>query len=187
MSLEVPSSSGVVEEPAAVHAARLVKRGAKTVSSAPLADKSGDPCRRKPFTGEGGQNQAHAVHRLCSALSLFFELSNIHPDDWALHGRTYRGRTYLDGIAADCMHTAMHALPETERFWARFYALLGTRSGQIDPDTEFWDPLKDFMQGSLPGAQYVQNMQCCFNGIIELPVSAGENFWLCHWVVRICC
>ncbi len=56
MSLEVPSSSGVVEEPAAVDAARLAqlaarraKKGAKTVSSARLADKSADPRRPKPF------------------------------------------------------------------------------------------------------------------------------------------
>ncbi len=47
MSPEVPSSSGVVEDPAAVYAARLAqlaarraKKGAETVSSAPLADKA---------------------------------------------------------------------------------------------------------------------------------------------------
>ena len=52
MSLEVPSSSGVVEEPAAVYAARLTqlaarraKKGAKTASSAPLADKFAEPRR----------------------------------------------------------------------------------------------------------------------------------------------
>jgi len=176
-ALKVPSTSGVVEEPAAIYAARLAqlaarraKKGARTVSSAPLADKSADPRRPKPFTGEGDQDQAGAVRRFCNALSLFFELSNIHPDDWALHGRTY-----LEGTAADYMHTAMHALPAIERTWARFCALLGTRFGQIDPDTEFWDQLKDLKQGSLPAAQYVHKMQYCFNGITELPISAGER------------
>ncbi len=110
------------------------------------------------------------MRRFCNALSLFFELSNTHPDDWALHGRTY-----LDGTAADYMHTAMHALPKIERTWATFCALLGTRFGQIDPDTEFWDQLKDLKQGLLPAAQYVHKMQYCFNGITELPVSAGEK------------
>ena len=103
------------------------------------------------------------MRRFCNALSLFFELSNIHPDDWALHGRTY-----LEGTAADYMHTAMHALPAIERTWARFCALLGTRFGQIDPDTEFWDQLKDLKQGSLPAAQYVHKMQYCFNGITDV-------------------
>ncbi|DBA83896.1 TPA: hypothetical protein ACH3X1_006402 [Trebouxia sp. C0004] len=132
MSLEVPSSSGEVEEPAAVYAARLAqlaarraKKGAKTVSSAPLADESAEPRHPKPFTGEDEQDQAGAVRRFCNTLSLLFELSNMHPDDWALHGKTY-----LDGTAADYMHTAMHALPATERTWARFCALLGTRFGQ---------------------------------------------------------
>jgi len=110
------------------------------------------------------------VRRFCSALSLFFALRNIHPDDWALHGRTY-----LDGTAADYMHTAMHALPATERTWAAFCALLGTRFGQIDPDIEFWDQLKDLKQGSLPAAQSVHKMHYCLNGITELPVSAGEK------------
>jgi len=53
--------------------------------------------------------------------------------------------------------------------------LLGIRFGQIDPDTEFWDQLKDLKQGSLPVAQFVHKMQYCFNGITELPVSAGEK------------
>jgi hypothetical protein len=75
--------------------------------------------------------RAGAVRRFCNALSLLFELSNIHPDDWALHGRTY-----LDGTAADYIHTAMHALPKVERTWAAFCALLGTRFGQIDPRTQ---------------------------------------------------
>ena len=171
MSFKVPSSSGVVEEPAAVYAARRAKKGTKTVSSAPVVDKSAEPRRLKPFTGEGDQDQAGAVFRFCNALSLFFELSNTHPDDWAMHGRTC-----LDGTAADYMHTAMHALPATERTWATFCALLGTRFGQIDPDTEFWDQLKDLKQASLPAAQYVHNMQYCLNGITELPVSAGEKF-----------
>ena len=69
----------------------------------------------------------------------------------------------------------MHALPATERSWATFCALLGLRFGQIDPDTEFWDQLKDLKQGSLPVAQFVHKMQYCFNGITELPVSAGEK------------
>ena len=156
-SLKVPASSGFVEEPAAVHAARLAqlaarraKKGAKTVSSAPVAIKSADPRRPKPFTGEGDQDQAGAVCRLCNALFLFFELSNTHPDDLALHGRTC-----LDGTtrAADYMHTAVHAWPATEHTWATFCALLGTRFGQIDPNTEFWDQLKDLKQGLLPAAQ----------------------------------
>ena len=158
MSLKVPFSSGAVEEPAAVYAARLAQlaarranKGAKTVSSAPVADKSAEPWRPKPFTGEGDQDQAGAVRRFCNALSFFFELSTIHPDDWALHGRTY-----LNGTAADYMHTAMHALPKLERTWATFCALLGTTFGQIDPDTECWDQLKDLKQGSLPAAQYVR-------------------------------
>ena len=177
MSLKVPSTSGIAEEPAAVYAARLAqlaarraKKGAKTVSSAPVVGESAEPRRPKPFTGEGDQDQAGAVRRFCNALSLFFELSNTHPDDWALHGRTY-----LDGTAADYMHTAMHALPKIERTWATFCALLGTRLGQIDPDTEFWDQLKDLKEGSLPAAQYVHKMQYCFNGITELPISPGEK------------
>ena len=177
MSLKVSSSSCVVEESPAVYGARLAqpaatraKKGAQTVSFAPVVHKSAEPRCPKPFTGEGDQDQAGAVRRFCNALSLFFELSNTHPDDWALHGRTY-----LDGTAADYMHTAMHALPKTERTWATFCALLGTRFGQIDPDTEVWDQLKDLKQGSLPAAQYVHKMQYCFNGITELPVSAGEK------------
>ncbi len=73
------------------------------------------------------------------------------------------------------MHTAMHALPATEHTWAAFCALLGTRFGQIDPDIAFWDQLKGLKQGSLPAAQYVHKMHYCFNGITELPVSAGEK------------
>ena len=62
------SSSGVVEEPAAVYAARLAqlaarraKKGAKTVSSAPMAGKSAEPRRPKPFTGEGGRPGSRCV------------------------------------------------------------------------------------------------------------------------------
>ncbi len=178
-SLKVPASSGVVEEPAAVYAARLAqlaarraKKGAETVPSAPVADKSAEPRHLKPFTGEGDQDQADqdgAVRRFCNALFLFFGLSTTHPDDWG------HGRTNLDGTAADYMHTAMHALPATEHTWATFYALLGTRFGQIDPDTEFWDQLKGLKQGSLPAAQYMHKMHCYFNGITELPISAGEK------------
>ena len=73
------------------------------------------------------------------------------------------------------MHTGVHALLATERTWATFCALLGTRFGQIDPDTEFWDQLKDLKQESLPAAQYVRKMKYCFNGITELHVSAGEE------------
>ena len=72
MSLEVPSSSGVVEEPAAVDAARLAqlaarraKKGAKTVSSARLADKSADQRRPKPFTGKGDQDESTATKASC--------------------------------------------------------------------------------------------------------------------------
>ncbi|DBB04263.1 TPA: hypothetical protein ACH3X1_013282 [Trebouxia sp. C0004] len=97
----------------------------------------------------------------------------MHPDDWALHGRTY-----LDGTAADYMHTAMHALPATERTWATLYvtfcALLGTSFGRIDLDTEFWDQSKGLKQGSLPAAPYVHEMQYCFK-LTELPISAGEK------------
>ena len=51
------------------------------------------------------------------------------------------------------MHTGVHALLATDRTWATFCALLGTRFGQIDPNTEFWDQLKDLKQGLLPAAQ----------------------------------
>jgi len=112
MSIKVPSSSGVVEEPAAVYAARLAqlaarraKKGAKTVPSAPVAGKSAEPRRPKPFTGEGDQDQAGAVRRFCNALSLFFELSNTHLDDWALHGGTDLG------TAADYILLCMPCLP----------------------------------------------------------------------------
>jgi len=105
MSLKVPSSSGVVEEPAAVYAARRAKKGAKKVSSAPVAGKSDEPRRPKPFTGEGDQDQAGAVRRFCNALSLFFELSNTHLDDWALHGGTDLG------TAADYILLCMPCLP----------------------------------------------------------------------------
>ncbi len=81
----------------------------------------------------------------------------------------------MERLLITCMHTAMHALPATECTWATFCALLGTRFGQIDPDTEFWDQLKDLKQGSLPAAQYVRKMKYCFNGITELPVSAGDK------------
>ena len=60
MSLKVPSSSGVVEDPAAVYAARLAqlaarraKKGAITVYSAPVAGKSAEPCRPNPFHWRG--------------------------------------------------------------------------------------------------------------------------------------
>ena len=83
MSLKVSSSSCVVEESPAVYGARLAqpaatraKKGAQTVSFAPVVHKSAEPRRPKPFTGEGDQDQAGAVRRFCNALSLFFELSN---------------------------------------------------------------------------------------------------------------
>ena len=83
MSLKVSSSSCVVEESPAVYGATLAqpaatraKKGTKTVSSAPVVDKSAEPRRLKPFTGEGDQDQAGAVRRFCNVLSLFFELSN---------------------------------------------------------------------------------------------------------------
>ncbi len=76
-------------------------------------------------------------------------------------GRTLKGRLLITCILL-CM------LPAIERTWARFCALLGTRFGQIDPDTEFWDQLKDLKQGSLPAAQYVHKMQYCFNGITDV-------------------
>jgi len=52
----------------------------------------------------------------------------------------------------------MYALPVTECAWTGFCALFGTKFGQIDPDTECWDQLKDHKQGSLPAAQYVCEM-----------------------------
>ncbi len=72
MSLEVPSSSGVVEEPAAVYAARLTqlaarraKKGAEPVSSAPLADTSADPQCPKTFTEKGDQGESTATKAAC--------------------------------------------------------------------------------------------------------------------------
>ena len=57
ISLKVPSTSIVVEETAAVYAARLAqlaarraKKGAKTVSSAPVVGKSAELRRPKPLT-----------------------------------------------------------------------------------------------------------------------------------------
>ncbi len=116
MSLKLPSSSGVVEELAVVYAARLAqlaarhaKKGTETVSSAPVVDKSAEPRRPKPFTGEGDQDQTNislinVVFTFCNALSFFGELSNTHPDDSALHGRMY-----LDGTAADYVHAYCYA------------------------------------------------------------------------------
>ncbi len=72
MLLEVPSSSSVVEEAAAVYAARLAqlaarhaKKGAKTAFSAALADKSADPCHPEPLTEEGNQVESTATKASC--------------------------------------------------------------------------------------------------------------------------
>ena len=63
----------------------------------------------------------------------------------------------------------MHNLPEAECTWVNFCALLGARFGNIDPDTESRDQLRDLRQGSLPAAEYVHKVQYCFNGITDLP------------------
>ncbi len=114
MSLRVPASSGVVEEPAAVYAARLAqlaarraKKGAKTVSSAPVANESAEPRRPKPLTGEGDQDQAGAARRFCNALSLFFELSNTHPDDWGCMAE----RTLMGRLLSTCILLCIPCLP----------------------------------------------------------------------------
>ena len=79
--------SGVVEDPAVVSASRLAqlaarraKKGAKTVSSAPLADKPAD--HPKPFTEDGGQYEAGAMRRFCNAFfpsSSFFVFTLLAP------------------------------------------------------------------------------------------------------------
>lgn len=75
---------------------------------------------------------AGAVRRFTNALSFFVEFSTVALELWALHAKLY-----LEGTAADYMQTAMQSMPVTRRSWSKFYALLSTRFGQIDPDAEF--------------------------------------------------
>ncbi len=100
MSLKVPCSSGVVEEPAAVYAAglaqlaaRRAKKGTKTGSSAPVAGESAEPRVLNPALERVTRIRlVSCVHFAVYCLFLkreFFALRNIHPDDWALHGRAY--------------------------------------------------------------------------------------------------
>ena len=103
-SKKVPSTSGPAEEPADALSVKLARLAQKTSSSASGSGKSADPRRPKPFSGEGDQAKAGAVHRFINALSLFFRLSNIAPDLWAYHATLY-----LEGTALDYMHTAMQS------------------------------------------------------------------------------
>ncbi|DBA82445.1 TPA: hypothetical protein ACH3X2_000680 [Trebouxia sp. C0005] len=114
---------------------------------------------------------AGAVRRLTDSLQLFFQLSDVPKAKWVLHARLY-----LEGLAADYVNIAMATMPVSDcSDWPKFCALLSIRFGQIDPDAEFWDQLRDLKQGVLSAAEYVHKMRYCFNGIIELPLSDGEK------------
>ncbi|DBA72295.1 TPA: hypothetical protein ACH3X2_010540 [Trebouxia sp. C0005] len=125
----------------------------------------------KPFAGQGDMGSAGAVRRSTDSLQLFFQLSDVPKAKWVLHARLY-----LEGLAADDVNIAMRTMPDSDcSDWPKLCALLSIRFGQIDPDTEFWDQLRDLKQGMLPAAEYVHKMRYCFNGIIELPLSDGEK------------
>ena len=136
--------------------ARLSKAGADSDLSdsdepvAPLP-KTAEPRRPKTFSGEGAQDQAGEVRRFANQMSLYFDLADIPAKDQVAHARLY-----LEGAAADYMHTAMQTMPASDR-------------------TDCWDQLRDLKQGTMTAAQYVHKVQYCFNGFIELPSSDGEK------------
>lgn len=94
MWLEVPPTSGIVEEPAAVYAAwlaqlpfRLAKKGSETVPFAPLhlwlinllmQPVSNLSLERVIGIGLG-------CEQVLQCFVSFLELSNIHPQNWLLH------------------------------------------------------------------------------------------------------
>ena len=86
---------------------------------------------------------------------------------------------FLDGTAADYMHTVAQNLPVVDQTWLKFCELLRVRFGNIDPDAEFWDQLRDLKQGTLTAAEYAHKMRHCFNGITVLSLSMGEKFERC--------
>ena len=63
--LEVPSSSGTVEESAAVYTARLAKKGPKTVSSAPWPTNLLTHAVLPPFMGKGDQGKSTTTKASC--------------------------------------------------------------------------------------------------------------------------
>ena len=114
---------------------------------------------------------AGTVCRFTDALQLFFQLSDVPKAKRVLHARLY-----LEGLAADCVNIAMRTMSESDYSdWPKFCALLSIRFGQVDPDAEFWDQLRNLKQGMLSAAEYVHKMRYCFNGILGLPHSAGEK------------
>ena len=101
--------------------------------------KPAEPRRPETFSGEGSQDQAGEVRRFANQMSLYFDLADIPAQDHVAHARLY-----LKGAAADYVHTAMQTMSASDRTdWSAFCELLGTRFGCIDPDSEFWDQLRD--------------------------------------------
>ena len=136
------------------------KKAGKAPVSPPAAGKPPDPRRPKPFTGEGDQDQAGVVRRDINNLDLYLKLSNV-----AVDAKFEHALLFLDGTAADYMHTVAQNLPVVDQTWLKFCELLRVRFGTIDPDAEFWDSLRDLKQGTLTAAEYAHKMRHCFNGI----------------------
>ena len=73
--------------------------------------RSGKDLRRpKPFHGDGDQDQTGAVRRFCRSMELYFGISGVPADE-----RPKQARLYLEGTAADYMHTVVQNLPESEQ------------------------------------------------------------------------
>ncbi len=133
-----------------------------------------DLLRPKPFHGDGDQDKAGAARRFIMAIELYFELSSVPRTSWFAHARLY-----LEGSAADYMHTASQSLTASERTdWSKFCELLSSRFGNVDPDSEFVEIMEDLTQGSLTTAEYTHQMLYCFNDIQRLPMSQGDRRYL---------
>ena len=157
------------------HAELRLEKAKQVAVSAPaplLAVKPADPRRPKTFPGEGAHCQpgAGAVRRFLSGLQTYFKLAHIVSADQPSHAMLY-----LELSALDHMDTAFVALPAPERTWSAFCNVLNARFGTLDPDAGFRDKLHELgTQGTLTTAEYVHEMQACLNGILELPLSAGD-------------
>ena len=155
------------------HAELRLEKAKQVAASAPapvLPVKPADPRRPKTFSGEGAHCQTGAARRFLSGLQTYFKLAHIVSADQPSHAMLY-----LELSALDHMDTAFVALPAPERTWSAFCNVLNARFGTLDPDAEFRDKLHELgTQGTLTTAEYVHEMQACFNGILELPLSAGD-------------
>lgn len=145
---------------------------ASTSAVAPVpAMKALEPRKPKPFNGEAKCAKHVHVRRFIRMLTQYFELCRLPRALWAPHARMY-----LEDSAAEHMDTACEALPASERNdWDKFCDILKSGFGNLDPDAEAWDKLRELKQRSLTASEYVHQMRSCFNGIKLLPLSAGDK------------